>query len=94
MSEILYNFAANNSALQDISKGIAALEQANDDINTVFATLATVYTGAGASGLNTQHTVISTKIDDHLTAMRQTQKGAQAHQDDMHALDRHNAAQF
>jgi|tagenome__1003787_1003787.scaffolds.fasta_scaffold19429927_2 hypothetical protein len=94
MSEILYNFSANNSALDEISRGIADLEQANDDIDTVFKTLGTVYTGQGAAALNTQHTMISTKIGDHLDAMRKTQQGAQDQQDHMQALDRSNAAQF
>ena len=62
MSEILYNFTANNSSLDDISGNIIGHSTKSEaDIDNVFNILATVYTGEGATALEQAHQ----KFSDH-----------------------------
>jgi len=94
MSEILYNFAANNSSLDDVNSNLAAIQEVGSDINNVFSILATVYEGDGATAMNQAHQSVSTMLDDALNDAGNTQKMAQDQQHTMQALDRANAAQF
>jgi len=94
MSEILYNFAANNSSLDDVNSNLAAIQEARSDIDNVFTVLGTVYEGDGATAMLAAHQKISAMFDDALNDAANTQKAAQDQQDMMQALDRANAAQF
>ena len=94
MSEILYNFAANNSSLDDINGNISGIQEVRSDIDNVFNILATVYEGEGATALGQAHQKFSAMLDDALNNASNTQKFAQDQQDAMQALDRANAAAF
>jgi hypothetical protein len=94
MSEILYNFGANNSSLDDVNSNINAVQEVRSDINNLFSVLATVYEGAGATALNQAHQNISNMLDDMLNNMAITQQQAQDQQATMQALDNQNAAAF
>lgn len=94
MSDILYNFAANNSSLDDVNSNLSAIQEARSDIDNVFNVLATVYEGDGANAMNQAHQKVSAMLDDALNDAANTQKFAQDQQDAMQALDRANAAQF
>jgi uncharacterized protein YukE len=92
MSEILYNFAANNSALEDITGNVAAMEQAKDELNDIFNVLSTVYTGQTATDWHARQQALSSQFEGCLADVRRSQTDAQAQQDAMQALDNHNAA--
>jgi hypothetical protein len=94
MSEILYNFGANNSSLDDVNSNINAIQEVRSDINNLFSVLATVYEGAGATALNQAHQNIDSMLDDMLNNMAITQKQAADQQAAMQALDNQNAAAF
>ena len=94
MSEILYNFAANNSSLGDINSSISAIQEVRSDIDSIFQTLMSVYEGQGAEALNQAHVKVSGMLDEALNNTANTQKQAQDQQDAMQALDRANAASF
>ncbi|WP_101951165.1 hypothetical protein [Mycobacterium sp. 3519A] len=94
MSEILYNFAANNASLGDISGNIQAIQEVRADIDNIFNALSTVYEGEGAMALNQAHMKVSAMLDDALNDASNTQKFAQDQQDAMQSLDRANAAAF
>jgi hypothetical protein len=94
MSEILYNFGANNSSLDSINGNIAGIQEVRSDIDNVFNLLATVYEGQGAAALAQAHQKVSTMLDDALNNASNTQKVAQDQQDAMQALDQANAAAF
>jgi hypothetical protein len=94
MSEILYNFGANNSSLDDINGHISAIHEVRADIDNVFGLLATVYEGEGAAALGQAHQKFSAMLEDALNDSTNTQKFAQDQQDAMQALDRANAAAF
>jgi uncharacterized protein YukE len=94
MTEILYNFAANNSALTDITGYIQAIGQTREDIDGIFNTLSTVYEGEGAAALNVARTKVSTMLEEVLNDIHRSQQQAQDQQDAMQALDRANAADF
>jgi uncharacterized protein YukE len=94
MSEILYNFGANNASLDDVNSNINSIQEVRSDINNLFSVLATVYEGAGATALNQAHQNIDSMLDDMLSNMSITQKQAQDQQAAMQALDQQNAAAF
>jgi uncharacterized protein YukE len=94
MSEILYNFSANNSSLDDINSNISGIQEVRSDIDNVFNILGTVYEGDGATALAQAHQNVSNMLDDALNDASSTQKSAQDQQDAMQALDRANAASF
>jgi hypothetical protein len=94
MSEILYNFGANNASLDDVNSNINAVQEVRSDINNLFSVLATVYEGAGATALNQAHQNIDSMLDDMLNNMAITQKQAADQQAAMQALDNQNAAAF
>ena len=94
MSEILYNFGANNASLSDISSLVNGIQGIRSDINNLFSVLGTVYEGAGATALQQAHTNIDTMLDEMLQNMTITQQQAQDQQAAMQALDQHNAAAF
>jgi hypothetical protein len=94
MSEILYNFGANNASLDDVNSNINAIQEVRSDINNLFSVLATVYEGAGATALNQAHQNIDSMLDDMLNNMAITQKQAADQQAAMQALDNQNAAAF
>jgi hypothetical protein len=93
-SEILYNFGANASHIDNIQQFIQGIAEVKGDISTMFNALSTVYTGSGATALAMAHQKIDAMLDDALNAQTATQKAAQDQQDAMQALDRANAAQF
>jgi hypothetical protein len=94
MSEILYNFGANNASLDDVNSNINAVQEVRSDINNLFSVLATVYEGAGATALNQAHQNIDSMLDDMLNNMAITQQQAADQQAAMQALDNQNAAAF
>jgi hypothetical protein len=94
MSEILYNFAANNSSLDDVNSNINAIQEVQSDITNLFNVLATVYEGAGAAALNQAHQSINSMLEDMLNNMAITQKQASDQQAAMQALDQQNASAF
>jgi|GEM_PF-4653532 hypothetical protein len=94
MSEILYNFGANNASLDDVNSNINAIQEVRSDINNLFSVLATVYEGAGATALNQAHQNIDSMLDDMLNNMAITQQQAADQQAAMQALDNQNAAAF
>ncbi|OBG76872.1 hypothetical protein A5714_24385 [Mycobacterium sp. E2462] len=94
MSEILYNFGANNSSLDDVNSNISKIQEVRSDIANLFSVLATVYEGAGASALNQAQQNISSMLDDMLNNMTITQQQAQEQQAAMQALDQQNASAF
>jgi hypothetical protein len=94
MSEILYNFGANNASLDDVNSNINSVQEVRSDINNLFSVLATVYEGAGATALNQAHQNIDSMLDDMLNNMAITQQQAQDQQAAMQALDNQNAAAF
>jgi hypothetical protein len=94
MSEILYNFGANNASLDDVNSNINSVQEVRSDINNLFSVLATVYEGAGATALNQAHQNIDSMLDDMLNNMAITQKQAADQQAAMQALDNQNAAAF
>jgi hypothetical protein len=94
MSEILYNFAANNTSLDDIHGNIQGIQEVRANIDSIFNTLTSVYEGEGAQALQQAHQKVSTMLDDALNQSTNTQKLAQDQQDAMQALDRANAAAF
>ncbi|BBX65625.1 hypothetical protein MSAS_47990 [Mycobacterium saskatchewanense] len=94
MSEILYNFGANNASLDDVNSNINSIQEVRSDINNLFSVLATVYEGAGATALNQAHQNIDSMLDDMLNNMSITQQQAQDQQAAMQALDQQNASAF
>jgi uncharacterized protein YukE len=94
MSEILYNFGANNASLDDINSNISAIQEVRQDIDSVFQTLMSVYEGEGATSLNQAHVQLSGMLDEALNTTANTQKQAQEQQELMQSLDRANAAAF
>lgn len=94
MSEILYNFGANNSSLDSVNSNINAIQQVRSDINNLFGVLATVYEGAGATALTQAHQNIDSMLDDMLNNMAITGQQASDQQAAMQALDNQNASAF
>jgi uncharacterized protein YukE len=91
---ILYNFGANNASLDDIGGHINGIQEVRGDIDSLFATLATVYEGDGAAALNQAHQKVSAMLDEALNTTAHTQQQALDQQAAMQALDRANAAAF
>jgi uncharacterized protein YukE len=94
MSEILYNFGANNASLDHVNSNINAIQQVRSDINNLFSVLATVYEGAGATALTQAHQSIDSMLDDMLNNMAITGQHASDQQAAMQALDNQNASAF
>lgn len=94
MSEILYNFGANNASLEDINGRIQAIQEVRADIDSIFNILASVYEGEGAASLHQAHIRVSTMLDEALNTTANTQQQALDQQAAMQALDRANAAAF
>jgi hypothetical protein len=94
MSEILYNFASNNSSLDDITSLANGIEEVRQDINRAFNVMGTVYEGQGATALQQSHQSIDGMLGDVLQNVAVTQQQAQEQQQAMQALDAQNAAQF
>jgi flagellar hook-basal body complex protein FliE len=94
MSEILYNFGANHSSLEDVNSQLKAIEEVRQDIDSIFTTLMSVYEGEGATSLNQAHVHLSSMLDEAINNTANTQKQAQEQQEVMQALDRANAAAF
>lgn len=94
MTDINYNFAANRGSLDDVNSGISGITTAQNDINTLFQSLSTVYEGRGASALLEAHQNINSMLEDIMHNMSVTQQQAQEQQEVMQALDAANAAAF
>ncbi|MEE6178380.1 hypothetical protein [Mycobacterium sp. 050134] len=94
MSEIFYNFGANNASLDDVNSNINSIQEVRSDISNLFSVLATVYEGAGATALNQAHSNIDAMLNDMLDNMAITQQQAQDQQAAMQALDQQNASAF
>lgn len=94
MDDILYNFGANNSSLEDITGMTNAIQEVRSDIDNIFQTLMSVYEGDGATALNQAHVHLSGMLDEALNNTVNSQKQAQEQQEAMQALDRANAAAF
>jgi uncharacterized protein YukE len=94
MSEILYNFAANNSSIDDIHGNLQAIQEVRSDIDSMFSILATVYEGQGATAMNQAHLKVSALFDDAINNASNTQRQALDQQEAMQALDQANAAAF
>ncbi|MCV7031009.1 hypothetical protein [Mycobacterium sherrisii] len=94
MSEILYNFASNNSSLDDVTSLVNGIQEVRSDIANLFNVLGTVYEGAGATALSQAHQNLDSMLDDVLNNMAISQKQAQDQQAAMQALDAQNAAAF
>jgi hypothetical protein len=94
MSEMLYNFAAKNSSLDDINGHLSATKVVRSDIDNVFNIVGTVYEGEGATALGQAHQKFSAMLDDSLNNASNTQKFAQDQQAAMQALDRATTAAF
>ena len=94
MSEILYNFAHNNSSLEDVSGHLQGIEQVREDIDRIFNVLGTVYDGQGAQAMNAAHVHVSSLLDDAVNHTLSTQKRAMEQQQAMQALDNANAQAF
>jgi hypothetical protein len=94
MSEILYNFSANNASLEDVHTLIGGIHEARLDIDSIFRNLMSAYEGEGASALNNAHIQLNNMLDDALTDISTTTSRAQEQQAAMQALDRANAAAF
>jgi uncharacterized protein YukE len=94
MTEILYNFAQNNSSLEDVNGNIQAIQEVRGDIDGIFNTLATVYEGEGAVALNQAHLRVSQMMDEALNNVANTQQQALDQQSAMQAMDRANAGSF
>lgn len=94
MSEILYNFSANNSSLDDVTSLVAGIQEVRSDIANLFNVLATVYEGAGATALTQAHQNLDSMLDDVLNNMAISQQQAQEQQAAMQALDAQNASAF
>lgn len=92
--EILYNFAANASSIDDINSSISAVNEVKDDIAKVFTALSVAYEGQGASALQQAHNDLNNMLDDALNNSSNTQKFAQDQQEAMQALDQANASAF
>ena len=91
---ILYDFAANDGHLQDISAHMEGINSAKDDIAQVFNALGEVYEGEGAAALQNHHLQIHTALDDHMTNRLAVHRAAGEQQETMQALDRSQAADF
>lgn len=94
MSEIQYNFAANNASLDEVNTHISGIAEVRADIANLFSILHTAYDGDGAAALEHAHQGVDRMLEDALTDASNTQKFAQDQQDTMQALDRSNAADF
>jgi polyphosphate kinase len=94
MSEIHYNFSANNSSLDDVTSLVSGVQEVRSDITNLFNVLGTVYEGAGATALQQAHQNLDAMLDDLLNNMAVTQKQAQDQQAAMQALDQQNASAF
>ena len=94
MSEILYNFGANNASIDQVNSNLNSVQEVRSDITNLFNVLGTVYEGAGASALQQAHQSLDTQLDDLLQNMSVTQQQAADQQAAMQALDNQQAAQF
>ena len=94
MSEIHYNFGANNSSLDDVTSLVSGVQEVRSDITKLFNVLGTVYEGAGATALQQAHHNLDAMLDDLLNNMAVTQRQAQDQQSAMQALDQQNASAF
>jgi hypothetical protein len=91
---ILYNFGANNAAIDQVNGNINSVQTVRTDIDNLFNILGTVYEGRGADALQQAHTGVSNMLDDMLQNMSVTQQQAADQQAAMQALDNQQAAQF
>jgi hypothetical protein len=94
MSEILYNFAANHSSIDDNQGDLSGITGIHDEINTLFTVLKSVYEGQGADALEAKRIQISQTLDDAVQHATTTEHLARDQQDAMSALDKANAAAF
>jgi uncharacterized protein YukE len=94
MSEILYNFHANNASLDDINGHVGAIQEVRSDITNLFNVLATVYEGDASTALTGAQRNLDNMLDDVLNNVTITQQQAAEQQAYMQALDKLNAAQF
>jgi uncharacterized protein YukE len=94
MTEINYNFGANNSTLDDVTSLIGGIQEVQQDISNLFNVLYTVYEGAGATALQHAQNSLNGMLEDVLQNMTITGQQASEQQQAMQALDAQNAAQF
>ncbi|MBA0047859.1 hypothetical protein [Mycobacteroides sp. LB1] len=94
MSEIVYQFEANHSAIDGITGGLQKAEEAKQEIETLFRQLGEVYTGQGQQALHQAHINVAQMMDNCITDLHNTQQQAREKQETMQAMDAANAAQF
>lgn len=94
MSEIVYHFEANHSAIDGIQGGIQKAEEAKSEIENLFRMLGEVYTGQGQTALQQAHVKVADMMDNCIMDLHNTNRQASDKQDVMQAMDAANAAQF
>lgn len=95
MSDMIhYNFNANHQSLGDVQQKITGIQNARDEIASLFKLLAEVYTGQGATAMHEAGRNFDSMLEDVLQNMATSQQQAQEQQDVMQALDAQNASAF
>ncbi|WKG03104.1 hypothetical protein [Mycolicibacterium sp. HK-90] len=94
MSNINYQYAANNSSLDDIQGMTNNAQAMRDEVNQVFTALQGVYEGEAAAMLFQKQTQILEQMDAILNEITQTRSGGNQSQEDAAALDAHLAGGF
>jgi uncharacterized protein YukE len=94
MSEIFYNFTANNGSIENILGGVGKMVDLQGQIQVVFTQLQTVYGGKGSEALRDYASRIDGEMTETIDAMRIAQNEAGNQQQMMQALDQANAAEF
>jgi hypothetical protein len=92
MSEILYNFEANNGHIEDMSGHLNSIEGIRTDIAHLFNTLLSYYDSDSGQDLTARARQIDQELEGHVNEAKGTQTGASDQQELMHGLDRRLSA--
>jgi uncharacterized protein YukE len=94
MTEIAYNFGANEETLEHIQRAINDIRSIHEDVDTIFKTLPDLYIGQQADALQEQHHDINNKLQSLLHELESTRSAAVDQQHEMQALDSQLAGGF
>ncbi|AKS31641.1 hypothetical protein [Mycolicibacterium goodii] len=91
-STIKYDFAQNHGFLDALDSGLGDARALQDEVNTVFNVLYSVYEGEGAQALQLTHKQLAGLMEQAVQDMVVGNTRGRDQQDLMAALDRANAA--
>lgn len=93
-STIKYDFGQNHMHLDSLDSSLSDARALQQEVDTVFKVLYSVYEGQGAQALQTAHQQLAGVMESAVQEMTAGNHRGRDQQDLMAALDRANAADF